>query len=104
MKLDAMLKKAQEMQTKMQQIQEQLASQEITGEAGAGMVQVTLDGKSYMKRIKIHQELLEDLDMLEDLIVTAYNNAKNKTDKFVSEETQKHMGIKLPLNNLPSMF
>lgn len=104
MKLDAMLKKAQEMQTKMQQIQEQLASQEITGEAGAGLVKVTLDGKSYMKRIEIDQELLEDLDMLEDLIVTAYNNAKDKTDKFISEETQKHMGVKLPFEKLPFSF
>ena len=100
-----MLKQAQQIQSQMQQVQKHLADCEVTGQAGGGMVQITLNGHGEMKRAQIQKEAIseDDIEMVEDLIVTAYNNAKTKMDALVSEETQKAMngfqlpaGVKLP--------
>jgi DNA-binding YbaB/EbfC family protein len=97
--LGALMKQAQEMQTKMQEMQERVAEAEATGVAGGGMVSVTLNGKNEMKTIKLDPSLADpnDMEILEDLIVAAYNDAKTKIEAHVQEEMQKVTGgLNLP--------
>jgi len=97
--LGQMMKQAQEMQTRMQQMQDALAEVEVTGQSGAGMVNVTLNGKGEMKKLKLDKSVVdpEDVEVIEDLIVAAFNDAKLKVEQHVAEETQKLMGgMKLP--------
>ena len=72
--LAGLMKQAQQMQSKMQEMQAKLEAMEITGEAGAGLVKVTLNGKGDMRRIKIDPKIVDpaDTEMLEDLIVAAH--------------------------------
>ena len=92
-----MMKQAQQMQEKMQEVRKQLADLEITGEAGGGMVQITLNGHGEMKKITLSPETVDDLEILEDLIIAAHNTAKNKMEQTVSQETQKAFGdLNLP--------
>ena len=93
-----MMKQAQEMQKKMEAMQEELANAEITGQSGAGLVSVTITGKGDMKNVAIDDTLMgEDKEILEDLIVAAFNDAKSKADAYTQEETQKIMGgLNLP--------
>ena len=67
--LGQLMKQAQEMQSKMSAVQEQLADAEVHGESGAGLVAVTLNGKGEMRGIAIDPSLLTDREVLEDLIV-----------------------------------
>jgi DNA-binding YbaB/EbfC family protein len=97
--LGQMMKQAQEMQTRMQQMQDALAEVEVTGQSGAGMVHVTLNGKGEMKKLKLDKSVVdpEDVEVIEDLIVAAFNDAKLKVEQHVADETQKLMGgMKLP--------
>jgi nucleoid-associated protein EbfC len=97
--LGQMMKQAQEMQTRMQQMQDALAEVEVTGQSGAGMVNITLNGKGEMKKLKLDKSVVdpEDVEVIEDLIVAAFNDAKLKVEQHVAEETQKLMGgMKLP--------
>ena len=97
--LGQMMKQAQEMQTRMQQMQDALAEVEVTGQSGAGMVNVTLNGKGEMKRLKLDKSVVdpEDVEVIEDLIMAAFNDAKLKVEQHVADETQKLMGgMKLP--------
>ena len=97
--LGQMMKQAQEMQTRMQQMQDALAEVEVTGQSGAGMVNVTLNGKGEMKRLKLDKSVVdpEDVEVIEDLIIAAFNDAKLKVEQHVADETQKLMGgMKLP--------
>jgi DNA-binding YbaB/EbfC family protein len=97
--LGEMMKQAQQMQAKMQEMQARLGEVEVTGQSGAGMVTVTVNGKSEMKSIKLDKSVVdpEDTEVLEDLIVAAFNDAKNKVEQRVAEETSKLMGgLKLP--------
>jgi len=94
-----MLRQAQEMQGRMTEMQARLAEAEMSGSSAAGMVQVTLSGKNEMKKIKIDQSLLvaDETEVLEDLIVAAYNDAKARLDAYVAEEMQKLTGgLSLP--------
>lgn len=77
------LKQAQTMQKKMQDMQDQMANAEYLGKAGGNLVSVTISGKSEMKKIEIDPSLLkpEEKEMLEDLIVAAFNDAKQKADQ-----------------------
>jgi nucleoid-associated protein EbfC len=87
------------MQTRMQQMQDALAEVEVTGQSGAGMVNVTLNGKGEMKRLKLDKSVVdpEDVEVIEDLIMAAFNDAKLKVEQHVADETQKLMGgMKLP--------
>ncbi len=71
-----LMRQAQQMQETMQKAQAELAALEVTGEAGAGMVKVVMNGRHEVKQIKIEPRLLgEDRDMLEDLLVAAVNDA-----------------------------
>lgn len=94
-----MMKQAQEMQAKMAALQEQLAATEVSGAAAGGMVTVTMNGKGEMRAIKIDPSLVvaDDVEVLEDLIVAAANDAKGKVESFVAGEMQKLTGgIPLP--------
>jgi nucleoid-associated protein EbfC len=94
-----MLKQAQEMQDRMAEMQERLAGAEVSGAAGAGLVQVTLTGKGEAKRIRIDKSLIlpDELEVLEDLLMAAFNDAKSHLDAHVAEEMQKLTGgLKLP--------
>lgn len=89
-----MMKQAQEMQTKMQEMQDKLADIELSGTSGAGMVTVTLNGKAEMRRVKIDPSLFNsnDAEVVEDLIVAAFADAKKKIDVVIAEEMSKVTG------------
>ncbi len=94
-----LMKQAQEMQTKMAEMQQRLADVEITGQSAAGMVVVTLNGKGEMRGIKIDPSLINpaDAEVLEDLVVAAHNDARTKVDAHMKEESSKAMGgLQLP--------
>jgi DNA-binding YbaB/EbfC family protein len=96
---DQMLKQAQQMQAKIQQIQDQIAQAEIQGASGGGMVQVTLTGKGEMRALKIDKSLVdpEDIEVLEDLVIAAVNDARTKLDNYTAEEMGKAtQGLPLP--------
>ena len=79
--LGALMKQAQQMQENMKRAQEELATIEIEGQSGAGLVKVTMTCKHVVKRISIDPSLLaEDKDMLEDLVMAAVNDAVTKAD------------------------
>ena len=97
--LGQLMKQAQEMQSKMGQLQETLAALEVTGTAGGGMVTVVLNGKGEARSLRIDPSLLVEgeAEILEDLIVAAINDAKAKSEARVQEETSKLMGgLQLP--------
>ncbi len=92
--LGQMMKQAQEMQAKMAELQEQLARTEVTGAAGGGMVQVTLNGKGEMRAVTIDPVLVDpgEVGVLEDLIVAATNDAKSKAEAKVAEKMRELTG------------
>jgi len=92
--LTEMLKKAQEMQAKMGDMQSGLADMTVEGEAGAGMVKVTLTGTGDMKNISIDDSLFstEDREVLEDLIVAAHNQAKAKVADAAAKQMKDLAG------------
>ncbi len=97
--LGNMMKQAQQLQAKMAEMQEQLANTEVTGAAGGGMVEVTVTGKSEVRKVKIDPSIIdpEDAEMLEDLIVAAFNDAKSKVEAHVAEQMSELTGgMKLP--------
>jgi len=97
--LGQLMKQAQEMQTKMAEMQQRLVDVEISGNAAAGMVTVVLNGKGEMRKMKIDPSLIvpEEAEVLEDLIVAAQNDARAKVDAYMQEETSKMMGgVDLP--------
>lgn len=97
--LGQMMKQAQEMQSKMTEMQDKLSEMEVTGSSGAGMIEVTLSGKSEMRGIKIDPSLIDpsDPEVLEDLIVAAFNDAKGKVEAKVSDKMSEMTGgLQLP--------
>lgn len=97
--LGQMMKQAQEMQAKMAELQEALAVSEVTGSAAGGMVQITMNGKGEMRAVRIDPSLVDpsDVEVLEDLVLAAANDAKAKVEQRVAEEMQKLTGgLKLP--------
>ena len=93
-----LMKQAQQMQERMQKMQEQLAQMEVVGEAGAGMVKVTMAGSHSVRRIEIDPSLMEDdKEMLEDLVAAAVNDARAKADEASNAEMSKMTsGLPLP--------
>ncbi|MDT0594774.1 YbaB/EbfC family nucleoid-associated protein [Glaciecola petra] len=84
-----MMKQAQQMQAKMQKAQEDLASLEVTGESGAGLVKVVMTCNHNVRRVDVDDSLMEeDKEMLEDLVAAALNDAVRR----VQETTQEKMG------------
>ncbi len=97
--LGQMMKQAQQMQAKMAEMQAALESVEIAGSAGGGMVNVTMTGKGELRKVKIDPKLIDpnDVEMIEDLVVAACNDAKQKVEAHVAEEMKKLTGgLSLP--------
>jgi DNA-binding YbaB/EbfC family protein len=92
--LGNMLKEAQKIQAKMAELQQRLAETELEGQSGAGLVTVTLNGKGEMRRIKIDPSLADpnEVEILEDLVVAATNDAKAKIEAHLQEEMGKLTG------------
>ena len=89
-----LMKQAQQMQAKMAQMQEELARISVDGSAGGGMVKVTLTGRSEMTAVKISPDLIkpEDLEILEDLIAAAYNDAKARLEAIMQDKMKEVTG------------
>jgi nucleoid-associated protein EbfC len=94
-----MMKQAQQMQAKMAELQARLGEMEVAGQSGGGMVQATLSGKGELRRIKIDPSLAkaDEVEVLEDLVVAAVNDARQRADAMVAEEMGKLTGgLQLP--------
>lgn len=80
-----LMKQAQQMQEKMQKMQEELANAEVTGQSGGGLVSVVMTGRHDVKRVSIDQSLMstdeDDKEVLEDLIAAALNDAVRKVEQ-----------------------
>ena len=94
-----LMKQAQQMQANMEKAQQELANVEVTGQAGGGMVKVTMTGKHDVKRVTIEDALFEDdKEMLEDLLAAAVNDAVRQVEK-TSQDRMSGMlppGMKMP--------
>ncbi len=92
--LGNLMKQAKQMQTKMAEMQKELETHELTGEAGAGMVSVTLNGKGDMKGLTVDPKLLdpEEAEMLEDLIKAAHADARAKVEAYTQEQMKEMTG------------
>ncbi|KHJ55894.1 nucleoid-associated protein [Aureimonas altamirensis] len=97
--LMGMMKQAKAMQEKMQDLQQELAEVEATGQSGGGLVSVTLKGQGELTALAIDGSLVnaDEKDMLEDLIVAAHADARRKLDQQIQEKTQSlTAGLQLP--------
>ena len=96
-----LMKQAQQMQADMQKAQDEMASMIVTGESGGGMVKVTMTCKHQVQKIDIDDKLIgDDKEMLEDLMVAAFNDAQRKVEETVQE---KFSGMASGLNLPPGM-
>lgn len=96
-----LMKQAQQMQADMQKAQEEMANLTVTGESGAGMVKITMTCKHEVRSLDIDETLVgDDKEMLEDLIVAAFNDAVRRVEKTVQE---KFSGMTSGLNLPPGM-
>ena len=98
--LGGLMKQAQQMQENMKKAQDQLASVEVTGESGAGIVKVTLTCNHQVRRVELAPAAMEDREMLEDLLVAALNDAGRQVEATSKE---KMSGFTAGLN-LPAGF
>jgi DNA-binding YbaB/EbfC family protein len=98
MGLGNLMRQAQQVQENMKRMQEELARAEVTGEAGAGMVQVTLSGRHQAHRVQIDPAALkEDREFLEDLVAAAINDAAQKLEALSAEKLRAATGgLNLP--------
>lgn len=100
-KMDDIMKQAQEMQSKMKQMQEDLANIEVVGESGAGLVKVTMTGRNDVRSVALDDSLLqEEKAMVEDLLAAAVNDAVRR----VEEEKNQKMGSITSGFNFPPGF
>jgi DNA-binding YbaB/EbfC family protein len=103
--LAGLMKQAQQMQENMKRVQEELATMQVEGQAGAGLVKVVMTCRHDVKRVAIDPSLLsDDKEMLEDLVAAAFNDAVRRVDATVQEKMggftaglQLPPGMKLPL-------
>lgn len=100
-----LMSKAKEMQEKMQAMQAEMETMSVEGSAGGGMVAVTLNGKGAMQGVKIDPSMFkeDDVEILEDLIIAAHNDAKSRIEEMIAEKTREMTaglpippGMKLP--------
>jgi nucleoid-associated protein EbfC len=99
MDIMGMMKKAQAVQAKLQEAQDELGRLEVEGEAGGGMVRLTLTARGDLKGVSIDASLMTpaDREMLEDLIVAAFTDGKVKADRAAAEKMQSlTAGLPLP--------
>lgn len=102
--LGDMMKQVQKMQAKMEEMQAQLEQATVEGSSGGGMVKVTTNGKNEVLSIVIDPEVVnkDDIEMLQDLIVAAVNQARQKVQELQSEQMAGLTGgLKIPGMNLP---
>lgn len=95
-----LMKQAQQMQENMKKMQEQLASVEVEGQSGAGMVKVLMTCKYDVRRVSIDQSVMDDREMLEDLLAAAVNDAVRRVEATTQE---KMAGFTAGLNLPPGM-
>ncbi len=97
--LGQMMKQAQQMQSRMAEMQAALDNVESAGSSGGGMVQVTMTGKGELRKLKIDPKLAapDEIEVLEDLVVAACNDAKQKVEAHVAEKMKELTGgLSLP--------
>lgn len=99
--LGDLMKQAQQMQEKMQRLQEEIAQAEVVGEAGGGMVRITMTGRHDVKKVRIDDTLLSgdagEKEMLEDLVAAAMNDAVRRAEKNQQEKmSELTAGIPMP--------
>jgi DNA-binding YbaB/EbfC family protein len=97
--LSQMMKQAQQVQERMQSMQAELERVEMTGASGGGMVKLVVSGKGELKQVSIDKALLvpDDVEVLEDLIVAAFNDARAKVDANAADQMSKVTGgLSLP--------
>lgn len=94
MNIMQMMKQAQQLQSKMEAMQAELEALEVEGQSGGGLVRVTLSGKMSMKSIKIDPSLLkaDEGEILEDLVLAAFQDAKGKAEREMQERMQAVTG------------
>jgi DNA-binding YbaB/EbfC family protein len=92
--LGNILKQAQQMHTKIAQLQEEMAAKTVEGSSGGGMVNIVMNGKQEILSVKIDPEVInrEDIEMLQDLISAAVNEAIRKSHEMMQEEMKKITG------------
>ena len=103
--IGSLMKQAQKMQTQMQKAQEELAGLEVTGEAGGGLVQLRMTCKHEVRKLTIDPSLVgDDREMLEDVLIAAFNDALRKVERTVQDKLGGMTaglglppGLKLPL-------
>ena len=90
----AMMKQAQAMQARMQEVQDEVSQQSVEASAGGGMVTVTANGKGEVQSVKIDPKLLEDgdVEMLEDLVLAAVNEAHRRADEMMKSALSRIAG------------
>ncbi|QLB41169.1 YbaB/EbfC family nucleoid-associated protein [Mannheimia pernigra] len=96
--LGNLMKQAQQMQERMQKMQEEIAQLEVTGESGAGLVKVTINGAHNCRRIEIDSSLMEDdKEMVEDLVAAAFNDAVRRAEEMQKDKMASvTSGMQLP--------
>jgi DNA-binding YbaB/EbfC family protein len=94
-----LVQQAQEMQTRLQQIQDGLENQTVSAASGGGMVTATVDGKGHVRGVKIDPTVVDpsDVEMLEDLVLAAVSEAQKKAQTLAQEQMQQLTGgLQLP--------
>lgn len=93
-----LMKQAQQMQEKVQKVQDEIANAEVTGEAGAGLIKITMTGRHDVKKVKIDDSLMsEEKEILEDLIAAALNDAVRRVENNQKDRmSELTAGIPLP--------
>lgn len=96
--LQNLMKQAQELQKRLERVQEELGNMEVEATSGGGMVKVVANGKQEVLDIKIDKEVInpEDKEMLEDLVLAAVNEALRKSRELASKEMSKVTGGMMP--------
>ncbi len=94
MNIMQMMKQAQEIQGKIQEVQQELANQEVEGSSGAGLVTVRMNGKGELRGLSVDPSLLkaDEVDVMEDLIIAAHTDAKAKVETLMAEKMQDVTG------------
>lgn len=102
MNIQEMMRQAQKMKAKLEKVQEEVGQKTVEGSAGGGMVVVTANGKNQIISVKIEKEVVnpEDLEMLQDLVVAATNQALTRAQEMMQTEVSKVTGGM----GLPGMF
>jgi DNA-binding YbaB/EbfC family protein len=100
-----LMQMGQQLQARISEMQETLAKQTVTASAGGGMVEVTADGKGEVRRVRIDPACVDprDVEMLEDLVLAAVNQAQAKARELNESEMRKAAGG-LPMGGLPGLF